>query len=478
MKAFNLLAMLILFLSIGCAKPVFDVAAKNKALNDTVFGENDGDNNHNVGENDNNNHNVGERDIHRPWNPNEPIWGWHKDGPLDSKLVCSDSYTRSVGYNLSSASRLEIRLLDQSGNIVCRNSNTAQIKSQIVDQGTFVVPSCANATALKYAIQLVDPSKSVGAHDLLNFHLQKAFVVRESVGSQWTFLLRAHDKRTVNMVEVLYAGNRDNEDEKCERRASPLVIKTDMADYRGVELTSQDRGIDFDILGERSNPYAHAKKRISWVTKSSYMFLVKPNKRGQVLGINEMFGDNTKGPDGQFATDGYHALAKYDLNKDRIIDKKDAVFRELALWSDKNFDGIAQRNELISLNRAGIEAIDLDYDGTYLETDQYGNQTTMKSVVKYKGDDNYRLIFDLWFAYEDLQIDRIPDVGIRPLPVIRDPARRPDIPSPDVDRVPRVPDVGIPRLPDLRNPMPLPPDMRGPHPGQPVIIERIDRGDR
>jgi hypothetical protein len=71
----------------------------------------------------------------------------------------------------------------------------------------------------------------------------------------------------------------------------------------------------------------------------------------------------------------------------------------LKLWSDKNKDGKSQKGELVSLSNAGLLAIDLTYDDSFSERDQYGNETRMKSVVKYS-DGSYRLIFDLWFNYE------------------------------------------------------------------------------
>ncbi len=39
-------------------------------------------------------------------------------------------------------------------------------------------------------------------------------------------------------------------------------------------------------------------------------FLVLPNSSGGVSGIDEMFGDNTRGPDGKFAANGYEVRLK------------------------------------------------------------------------------------------------------------------------------------------------------------------------
>lgn len=435
MKTYLFMLLAIFLLSTGCAKQQFDKVEKANAISDPVFGETDSNGaNYGTGENDgsngnigssgsngdehigeadgsnggngsNANHNVGEgdsSDINNSniWNPQEPDFQ-HYNGKYDhtTSLICSDSRTTTVGYNLTSASALELRLVDQAGKIICKNSDTTQIRNEIINNRTLPIPDCVGATANKYALKLVDPSKPKKLYDLLNFHTQNAFIVRKDSSSPWALVDRSYQDDPVNDIDVLYNNNKNVKDSNCDQRASPLIVKTVKEDHAGIQLTSQRDGIWFDILGENSDPAAHVKKRISWITKDSYMFLVKPNASGKVRGIDEMFGDNTKGPDGNFADDGYMALAKYDLNKDGVIDSKDPVYKDLKLWSDKNRDGRSQKDELISLSDAGLLAIDLAYDDSFAEKDQYGNETRMKSVVKYS-DGSYRLIFDVWFNYE------------------------------------------------------------------------------
>jgi hypothetical protein len=93
---------------------------------------------------------------------------------------------------------------------------------------------------------------------------------------------------------------------------------------------------------------------------------------------------------------GYEALRKYDTNNDGFIDANDGVFSQLRLWHDLNGDGIAQPNELVTLDAAGIQAIDLSYDSNYQEVDKYGNEIKSKSVVVMKGG-ALNLIYDVWF---------------------------------------------------------------------------------
>ncbi|MBX2986477.1 MAG: hypothetical protein KF802_01140 [Bdellovibrionaceae bacterium] len=186
----------------------------------------------------------------------------------------------------------------------------------------------------------------------------------------------------------------------CDDLASPLVI-----DLRGMEgaedasfsLTSMERGVLFDILGANAEPVPHTPMRISWFHRHSGVgILTLPNAQGEVNGIDELFGDNTRGPDGLFATNGYKALAKYDDNGDGLITQEDAVFSKLRVWMDRDADGVAARHELISLKQARISVLDLNYDGNYREKDRHGNMITYKSVVKFENG-AYRLMFDIWF---------------------------------------------------------------------------------
>ena len=166
-----------------------------------------------------------------------------------------------------------------------------------------------------------------------------------------------------------------------------------------LDLTPPLKGVNFDLLGKNALPQPHFLKRISWLTHSSsqqYYFLTLPNEKGEVLGIDQLFGDNTTGPDKKFAKNGYLALAKWDENKDSKINSQDPIFGQLRLWRDHNRNGIAETNELFSLSELGIEEIDLNYDPNYSEKDKYGNKVALKSAVKTK-DQRILLIFDLIF---------------------------------------------------------------------------------
>lgn len=199
---------------------------------------------------------------------------------------------------------------------------------------------------------------------------------------------------------------------KCDKSASPLIIhmNSDVNNPEKLVLTHQSQGVLFDILGQNSYPAQHTQKKISWHRSLNYLYITLPDAAGRVNGIDELFGDNTMGPDGELAANGYEALAKYDgmsedgtrrVNiADGVINASDRIFSKLRIWRDENFDGIAQKPELRSMAYHGIHSIDLDFNADYDEWDQYGNRTRFKSVVE---DRNGRmhLLFDIWFNYQE-----------------------------------------------------------------------------
>jgi hypothetical protein len=177
----------------------------------------------------------------------------------------------------------------------------------------------------------------------------------------------------------------------------PLLIQLKTSTPQSIALTAPEDGVMFDLLGNRLN---HKKVQTAWFesSKTENYYLALPNRDGLVLGIDQLFGDATLGPDGKYASQGFAALAKYDDSGDKIISEDDEVFSKLRLWRDDNLDGVAQQSELYSLDEKGVIAIDLRFDRRYRETDKHGNVTKYKSVVIMK-DGQYGLVYDLYLRY-------------------------------------------------------------------------------
>lgn len=328
----------------------------------------------------------------------------NKKSPVDEKVP------------MALAKELRLVITNMKDEIICDNTDTAALMQNLTENGTLdLIKACGGSVVIpakaylltEQNINLLDPDR----------------------GTRPAIL---DGKSALRGVEVLFADNPTRNDvqlnlsdetyELCDKLASPLFIDMRDVDYRdvGFQLTSQADGILFDILGENADPVAHTKKQISWFSNSAMAFIVMPDFNGNVMGINEMFGDNTKGPDGKFADNGFAALAKFDglplpdrINTDLsttfapfwyriervpdgVININDDVYHFLRLWSDHNKDGIATNDELISFAEAGIESIDLDYDPNFREVDEYGNQVKYKSAAETRRG-GLRLVFDVWF---------------------------------------------------------------------------------
>ena len=166
--------------------------------------------------------------------------------------------------------------------------------------------------------------------------------------------------------------------------SSPLIV--DLG--KGVSLSAPLETETFlDITGDG------IENRISCVQEGAFVAL--PDSNGQVNNINELFGNNTVGPDGMKEKNGFLALAKHDDNNDELITSSDLVFEDLRLWKDENCDGQAQRNEFQELAEAGISMIDLGFVDM-LEVDSFGNETRQRSTVELATGE-LRKIFDVWF---------------------------------------------------------------------------------
>jgi hypothetical protein len=121
------------------------------------------------------------------------------------------------------------------------------------------------------------------------------------------------------------------------------------------------------------------------------------NGNGRIDGIDEMFGDHTRGPDGEIAANGFEALRKYDANKDGVVDGSDAVFAALRVWADVNANGETDAGELRPLGSSDIRAIRLAYTERLERADFFGNESRQRSLVEL-GSGAVRRVFDVYFV--------------------------------------------------------------------------------
>ena len=358
--------------------------------------------------------------------------------------LCSTRFSALVGYSVKSVNEeLKAVFMDENFNKVCEFVDPS-IKANLIQNKTLslidVKGKCPNLAPGRYRFGVVKASQTTHLHRnlvsglggvmgiptgfpgeqmspeliaALDNEIQQygiyASVERKGDGNLKVNLENGQIGSPMVIYDINVAHGGDPA--KCDNSISPLIVQlrkgTGLA--RKLELTAQFQGVMFDILGANSYPKPYDKKRISWLTKTSvsdHYFITLPDRNGNVTGINQMFGDNTSGPDKKFAKNGYEALAKYDGRrangsydrnaKDGFINAADEVFSSLRLWKDANQNGVAEKSELFSAADLGVEQIDLNYEKGFSEMDRFGNRIAMKSVVK-TNDGNLHVMYDLWF---------------------------------------------------------------------------------
>lgn len=328
-------------------------------------------------------------------------------------FVCSDKRSDQNG-NLATSSVLAVEIYKKNKTLVC-SFNSTTLRDQLIKFKTFPTQllslNCPTLPDGQYILRIRDATKSASTN----------LIVPRSC-DEGEPLMKFGNWVVPNVkIELLTDRNPDANSPdgsretlipgiKCDRTASPLVIRLsgNVQAKEHLILSAPEKGFMFDILGQNSYNAPYTPKRISWHRSNQYFFVVLPNALGQVKGIDQLFGDNTVGPDGKFAINGYAALAKFDgmsadgkvrvSPDDGFINAKDPIYSKLRLWQDRNFNAVADAGELLTLAQVGVRSIDLRYDPNYAEKDKYGNETRYKSIVQ-TNDGRLHVIFDLWFKY-------------------------------------------------------------------------------
>ena len=154
--------------------------------------------------------------------------------------------------------------------------------------------------------------------------------------------------------------------------ADPLVLDLD---GDGFETLSVNDGVYFD---EDATGLA---EKTAWVSADDALLAVDLNGNGVIDDGSELLGTSTLLANGEKAKSGFEALAQYDTNGDGVIDCNDEIFSKILIWQDKNGDGVSQKDELISLEKAGIVSISLETsveDGRRVVIVTYADGSTRK----------------------------------------------------------------------------------------------------
>jgi Ca2+-binding RTX toxin-like protein len=218
----------------------------------------------------------------------------------------------------------------------------------------------------------------------------------------------------------------------------PLVL--DLNGDGKISLTNVENGVQFDYLRDG---YA---ERNAWVKPQDGLLVLDKNKNGIIEGFSEMVASPRplsflqEGQEENFSNEnGFAKLSLLDGNKDDVIDSKDAVFKTLRVWQDRNQDGISQKNELKSLSQLKIASIDygnaelINYigirNGGFSRTDE-GNIISHQSTYTLTNG-QVRTIVDAWLDHDlansVFEGDRRIDPNVLFLPNLRGYGTLPDL---------------------------------------------------
>lgn len=172
---------------------------------------------------------------------------------------------------------------------------------------------------------------------------------------------------------------------------SPLVLDLD-GDGR-VALTDvwdEASPVSFDLEGDGQ------KDRTGWVDARDGFLVHDTNGNGAIDSGAEMFGEHTGH---QRLPNGFLALVPFDTDHDGKVTAKDKRFGELRVWQDLNQDGVSQKEELRSLEKAAVTVLNLGYDATKDErhpVDVFGNEVRLAGSYEHANGET-RLMADVWF---------------------------------------------------------------------------------
>jgi hypothetical protein len=153
---------------------------------------------------------------------------------------------------------------------------------------------------------------------------------------------RAKDKQEIAQL---------NEDKKTvrtmmmRRPVTPIVIPLE-ANAEFSDLVNENASVAFDLDG------SGIKRKWAWLTPKAGWLVFDFERTGCVESALQMFGNVTFWI---FWPNGYEALSALDDNGDDVLSGDE--LRGLAIWNDRNCDGVSEPGEVTPVEELGIEVI-------------------------------------------------------------------------------------------------------------------------
>ena len=155
--------------------------------------------------------------------------------------------------------------------------------------------------------------------------------------------------------------------------SDPVVI--DLNNNGRFDITAVENGVNFSMFG-------HRKAATGWLNGDGFLFFDQ-NNNGVADNGTEFFGTSS-----EFKS-GFSHMRTMDINGDNIIDKNDATYKRLFVWSDINFDGVCTEGEVTPLNKTQITSIPL----RALDFEKVVNGSRIKGVMRVPVGKNQVILF-------------------------------------------------------------------------------------
>ncbi|WP_138379547.1 cadherin domain-containing protein [Luteithermobacter gelatinilyticus] len=171
----------------------------------------------------------------------------------------------------------------------------------------------------------------------------------------------------------------------------PVPVALDL-DGDGIELISvYESNVSMNVDEDA------ALERIGWIGADDAWLALDKDGSGTIDHFNEIsfvadtFGANTD----------LEGLAVYDTNLNGLLDEQDARYDEFQLWQDSNSNGLAEEGELVTLQQAGIRAIELEPTPTR-DTASGATDNVITGTSRYlTADGSFGIVGDVGVGYID-----------------------------------------------------------------------------